>query len=165
MLLIYCSDPLRPREPDSAYQEEVAAAEAIGLAYALVSYEALVDDGDADAAVRRVPEQSPPVTGLYRGWMLRPEQYTRLYEALAARGVLLINDPADYRHCHELPEWYPHFVGQTPRSVWLTGGADLSIDEIQRALQPFGARPILRNGLEYDVHVGAFAGSRSKYLE
>lgn len=51
MLLIYCSDPLRPRQPDSAYAEEVAAAEAVGLAYGLISYEALVDDGDAEAAV------------------------------------------------------------------------------------------------------------------
>jgi hypothetical protein len=123
MLLIYCADPLRPREPDSAYHEEVAAAEAIGLAYALVSYEALVDDGGAEAAVRRVPEQSSPVTSVYRGWMLRPERYTRLYDALAARGVMFINDPAAYRHCHELPEWYPQFVGQTPRSIWLAGGA------------------------------------------
>lgn len=143
MLIIYGADPLRTREPDSAYQEEMAAAEAIGLTYALVSYEALVDDGDAVAAVRRVPEQSSPVTGVYRGWMLRPGQYTRLYDALVARGVLLINDPAAYRHCHYLPEWYPRFVGQTPRSVWLAGGAYLTMDEIQRALQPFGDRPIL----------------------
>ena len=143
MPLIYCSDPLRPREPDSAYREEIAAAEAVGLAYALVSYEALMDDGDAVAAVRRVPEQSAPVMGVYRGWMLRPEQYARLYDALAARGVLLINDPAAYRHCHELPEWYPQFVGQTPRSIWLAGGSNLAMGEIQRALQPFGDRPIL----------------------
>ena len=143
MLLIYCADPLRPREPDSAYQEEVAAAEAVGLAYALVSYEALVDDGDAVAAVRRVPTQSAPIAGVYRGWMLRPEQYARLYDALAARGVLLINDPAAYRHCHYLPEWYPQFVGQTPRSTWLTGGSGLAMTEIQRALEPFGDRPIL----------------------
>ena len=143
MRLIYCADPLRPREPDSAYQEEAAAAEAVGLSYALVSYEALVDDGDAEAAVRRVPEQPAPVIGVYRGWMVRSEQYARLYGALAARGVLLINDPAAYRHCHYLPEWYPQFVGQTPRSIWLTGGADLAMAEIQRAIQPFGDRPIL----------------------
>jgi hypothetical protein len=143
MLLIYCADPLRPHEPDSAYQEEIAAAEAVGLAYALVSYEALVDAGDAEAAVRRVPKHSSPVTAVYRGWMLRPEQYARLYDALAERDVLLINDPVAYRHCHYLPEWYPRFVGQTPHSVWLTGGPNLAMDEIQRSLQPFGERPIL----------------------
>ncbi|HEU4783618.1 MAG TPA: ATP-grasp domain-containing protein [Ktedonobacterales bacterium] len=143
MLLIYCDDPLRPRQPDSAYVEEVAAAEAVGLAYRLISYEALVDDSDAETAVRRIPEQSPLIPAIYRGWMLRPEQYVRLYDALVARGVLLINDPAAYRHCHYLPEWYPLFEGETPRSVWLHGGNAPSMDEIQRALQPFGARPII----------------------
>lgn len=143
MLLIYCADPLHPRQPDSAYLEEVAASEAVGLAYGLISYEGLVDEGDAEAAVRRVPEQASPVTGIYRGWMLRPEHYAQLYDALAARGVLLINDPAAYRHCHYLPEWYPQFEGYTPRSVWLAGGADIPMDEIQQALRPFGAGPIL----------------------
>lgn len=143
MLLIYCADPLHLRQPDSAYTEEVAAAEAIGLAYGLISYEALVDEGNAEVAVRRIPEQSPPVTAVYRGWMLRPEQYARLYDALAARGVLLINDPAAYRHCHYLPEWYPLFEGDTPRSVWLHGGSELSMEEIQQTLRPFGARPII----------------------
>jgi ATP-grasp domain, R2K clade family 3 len=143
VLLIYCADPLHPRQPDNTYAEEVTAAEAVGLAYGLISYEALVDDNDAEAAVRRIPEQSPQIAAVYRGWMLRPEQYARLYNALAARGVLLINDPAAYRHCHYLPEWYPLFEGETPRSVWLHSGNAPSMDEIQRALQPFGARPIL----------------------
>lgn len=143
VLLIYCADPLHPRQPDSAYAEEVAAAEAVSLAYGLISYEALVDDSDTEAAVRRIPEQSPPVTAIYRGWMLRPAQYARLYDALAARGVLLINDPAAYRHCHYLPEWYPLFEGDTPRSIWLHGGNELSMDEIMQALEPFGLRPII----------------------
>ncbi|HEX5548414.1 MAG TPA: ATP-grasp domain-containing protein [Ktedonobacterales bacterium] len=143
MLLIYCADPLHPRQPDSAYAEEIATAEAVGLAYGLISYEALVDDNDTEAAVRRIPEQSPQAAAVYRGWMLRPEQYARLYNALAARGVLLINDPAAYRHCHYLPEWYPLFEGETPRSVWLHSGNEPSMDEIHQALQPFGARPVI----------------------
>jgi ATP-grasp domain-containing protein len=143
VLLIYCADPLHPRQPDSAYLDEVASAETVGLAYNLISYEALVDDGDAEAAVRRIPLQSPPVTAIYRGWMLRPAQYARLYDALAARGVLLINNPTAYRHCHNLPEWYPQFAGHTPQSIWLAGGSYIPMNEIQQALQPFGAHPIL----------------------
>lgn len=75
--------------------------------------------------------------------MLRTTQFAMLSDALAARGVLLINDPTAYRHCHYLPEWYPRFEGHTPRSVWLQGGSELPMDAIQRALRPFGARPVL----------------------
>jgi hypothetical protein len=73
--------------------------------------------------------------------MMPPRQYGRLYEALSARGVVLINDPDEYRHCHHLPESYPVIEGLTPRSVWLTG--DLGLDRIVEALAPFGDAPIV----------------------
>jgi hypothetical protein len=94
MRLIFCSDPLDLRKPDPMYEAEVSAAEGLGLEYALVSYEALVNDNDPLKAVRRVAEQANPEPGLYRGWMLKPEKYRQLYDALAGRGVRLINDPA-----------------------------------------------------------------------
>jgi hypothetical protein len=51
--------------------------------------------------------------------MLRSEQYASLYAALLDRNVRLINDPAAYRHCHELPESYECIAKCTPGTVWL----------------------------------------------
>src|SRR3954469_315028 len=73
--------------------------------------------------------------------MVKPRQYGRLHEALSDRGVVLINDPDQYRHCHHLPESYPIIEGLTPRSIWLTG--DLGLDRIMEALAPFGDAPVL----------------------
>ena len=53
-----------------------------------------------------MPEQAEPCLAMYRGWMLKPSTYGRLYEALAAKGLRLVNDPAAYVHCHHLPESY-----------------------------------------------------------
>src|SRR5688500_9278074 len=100
MRLLFCSDPFNSRAPDPAYEAEVAAASGLGLAYDLISYEALVYDSNPVKAVRQVEEQPDPAPGIYRGWMLTPEQYTRLYDAITPRGVHLINDPTAYRHCH-----------------------------------------------------------------
>jgi hypothetical protein len=141
MLLVLCRDPLEPTRPDRAFEAEGAAIEALGLPYALVDHDALVRDDDPGRAVRRVPEQAQPVLAAYRGWMVTPRQYGRLYEALSARGVVLINDPDQYRHCHHLPESYPVIEGLTPRSVWLTG--DLGLNRIMEALVPFGNAPVI----------------------
>ena len=119
----------------------MAFAERVGLPYALVDHDALVRDDDPGRAVRRVPEQAEPVLAAYRGWMVTPRQYGRLYEALSARGVVLINDPDQYRHCHSLPESFPVIEGVTPRSVWLTG--DLGLDRIMEALVAFGHAPVI----------------------
>ena len=141
--IIFCADPFNPREPDPAYEAEVRAARDLGLACHLIGFEALVDEQDAARAVRRVPEQAEPVLALYRGWMLRPERYGDLFQALAARGLALINDPAVYALCHELPRWYPLLTAWTPRSAWLATTGAVSDDDLANLARPFGSSPLI----------------------
>ena len=138
MLILFCADPLTPRRPDSAFETEVAAGRELGIQRSVVDFEALLAGGDP---CRAVPMQEPGTLGIYRGWMLRPEQYTRLYEGLQERGITLVNDPTAYRHCHHLPESYSVIEGLTPRSIWLAG--DLSLNRIMEALRPFGDAPVI----------------------
>lgn len=143
MRLIFCEDPLQPRQPDPLYGVEAAAAGELGIEYSLVSYEALVNDGDSQKAVQKVLRPDADVPGLYRGWMLKPEQYQQLYQALLGRGVRLINDPVSYKHCHYLPESYSIIEGYTPRSIWIETGPDVSIQQIMERLQSFGEAAIV----------------------
>ncbi|WP_437785502.1 ATP-grasp domain-containing protein [Sorangium sp. So ce1097] len=141
MVLLFCSDPLVPRQPDSAFAGEADAARDLGLDIGLIDFEALVA-GDSRAAVRRVPEAQGR-SAVYRGWMLRPSVYADLHGALAARGVRLVNDPDAYAHGHHLPGWYPALEGHTPRSVWLPVNGDVAIDDVMSLLRPFGDGPVL----------------------
>lgn len=74
MLLLYCSDPLAPRQPDDVYRPEVDVATRLDLFWHLLDHDALVRDHDPNRAARRVPVQSRPTTAVYRGWMMRAEQ-------------------------------------------------------------------------------------------
>jgi hypothetical protein len=143
MRLVFCSDPLNPRQPDEAYRAEVAAAERLGVPFTLVDHDALTHDGDPARAVRQVPQLADHGLGIYRGWMLRPEQYRLMYEALDAKGVRLLNDPAAYRHGHYWPESYPAIEPHTPRSVWIKTRGDVPADEIMGLLRPFGSAPLV----------------------
>lgn len=101
MRLIFCSDPLNPRQPDSAYAQEVAA-ERLGLDYSLINFEGLAED--AEAAVRRVaPAPEDGEIGVYRGWMMTTGQYAALFNALADRRVTLVNAPDQYEHSTTCP--------------------------------------------------------------
>jgi hypothetical protein len=73
--------------------------------------------------------------------MLRVEQYRAFYDALAAKGVRLINSPDEYRHCHHLPESYPVIEGKTPKSIWLP--PESGVDRVVDALRTFGDAPIV----------------------
>lgn len=142
-IILFCADPLHPRSPDEVYSVEVEAVRRVEAPYALISYEALVNEHDAARAVLPVLEQPTPTVGIYRGWMLRPEQYRELYDALAERNITLINDPVAYIHCHYLPESYPLIERQTPRTVWLRTGSAVDMDAIMRLLRPFGDVPVI----------------------
>jgi hypothetical protein len=143
MKIVFCSDPLNSRQPDTAYLAEAAAAERLGIPYTLVDYDALACENDPLMAVRRVPAQSPPELGIYRGWMLTPEQYRQLFVAIEAKGVRLLNEPAAYRHCHYLPESYSVIESHTPRSVWIKTHGEIALDEIMERLRSFGSAAVV----------------------
>ena len=75
--------------------------------------------------------------------MVRPSEYHALYDALLARGLLLINNPDAYRTCHYLPESYPLIKEETPATVWLPLDACGDLDTIMALLVPFGDQPVI----------------------
>lgn len=143
MRFIFCSDYWNPLAPDAAYEAEVNAVQKLGLSYSLINFEALVERQDAARAVRKVEPAASKEVAIYRGWMLKPQVYEQLYQALAERGLLLINTTSAYKHCHYLPESYPVLEGFTPATTWLRASSGVSMDEVMKALQPFGDRPVI----------------------
>jgi hypothetical protein len=95
------SDPFNKSVADEAYAEEFAAFCALGLSASLFSFEAF-EQGDFK------PRPSLPDGALitYRGWMLTPENYVRLKDAIASRGAQLNTSLEHYKLCHYLPCWY-----------------------------------------------------------
>lgn len=140
VILLVPANPLRPRHPDEHFAAEAQAARAAGLGVAVVDHDALARGEDARRAVASV---SGSGTAVYRGWMLRSEQYRALAEALAERGVVLRTDGKQYRRAHELPGWYGALAAVTPPSVWSTGSERADFD---RARTELGAGPaVLRD--------------------
>jgi hypothetical protein len=139
--IVFCRDPLNPREVDSAFVRESEVALRHGATLALIDDEALVA-GDAARAIRRVPETTG-APAVYRGWMLDPTAYTALYESLLSRGLALVNTPEQYVQCHYLPASYDVIAGHTPETVWLAGAAVHDESEIHAALARFGTAPVI----------------------
>jgi hypothetical protein len=113
--VIFCTDPLNPRQAEPHFAGEAKAARELGLPVARLDHDALLA-GDLATAVARVPRGAGPAW--YRGWMIPAPRWAELAQALAAREVELLTSPEAYRRAHELPNWYGTFEAVTPRSVW-----------------------------------------------
>lgn len=142
MRVLFCTDPLVASRPDRAFAPEVEAADAVGLAWSCVDFEALAA-GDVTAALRRVRPGEAAEVVVYRGWMVRVEHYDTLYTGLLARGLQLVNDPAAYRSTHLLPAALPFLGDDTPDSVVLPREAGLEWSRIDAALARFGGRALV----------------------
>jgi hypothetical protein len=138
--VLYPSRMFDARSIDDDFAEEREAAAASGFVTGLVDQELL----DAGAYGRAVRACQSPGHAIYRGWTLGVEAYAGVYDALARRGVELINSPAAYRHCHYLPESFHHISAHSPASVWVTadeGGVDLGA--VVEAATVFGDSPVV----------------------
>ncbi|WP_051020210.1 ATP-grasp domain-containing protein [Nocardia araoensis] len=137
MLLLVPADVLRPRRVDAHFAAEADAARAAGIEVAVVDHDALARAGGADEAVDRVRTGGAAV---YRGWMLRSEQYAAFDRSLRQRDVTLRTNAEQYRRAHELPGWYSALAELTPRSVWTTGNDRAAFDHACREL---GTGPVV----------------------
>lgn len=142
MRILFCNNFLEPGKVDPDFEREQIAAKAAGFSTALLSFEAL-ESGDMRDCLRRIKPFEQEETALYRGWMLRPEQYRDLFGALLKRNVRLLTSPEAYQHCHYLPESYNRIASVTAESTWQKPGEELNHDNIQALLAPFGKSAVV----------------------
>jgi hypothetical protein len=119
MRLLYPCDPFNKKEPDETYAEEFLAAQAAGMVCSLYSAE----DFESGEFKPR-PSFADQEEVLYRGWMLNPNSYGQLLEAIERKGARPVTSVAQYRLCHHLPEWYPLCKDLTPETIVVEKGAD-----------------------------------------
>lgn len=121
MHLLYPSDPFNKSVVDDAYAEEFSAIASKGLPCSLFSFE------DFEAGTFRARPALPAgAEVVYRGWMMTPDVYVQLRDAVESGGARMKTDPAAYRLCHHLPEWYRHCIDWTPETIVTEKDADFS---------------------------------------
>ena len=101
MRIIFCADYWNPLAPDSVYEAEASVVERLHLNYSLMHFEALVEKGNAARAVHKVEPAATGELAIYRGWMLKPHAYERLYTGSryrrepAANGFMVMGTKVD----------------------------------------------------------------------
>jgi ATP-grasp domain, R2K clade family 3 len=116
---IFPSDYFKPKQVDSAYLEQFQCLHSSGFETVVISLEAL---SSGMSQIFPVPSCSQLV---YRGWMLIPEDYLRLGDAVRASGAELWISHDEYLSNHYLPNWYPLISDLTPETHFFAVDDDL----------------------------------------
>lgn len=119
MNILFPSSPSRPRIVDQAFEKEAEAAEAAGFGTSLVDLEILLGGEVKFVGLPKASEELGARDILYRGWLMKPEQYRSMALKLDRR---LVIGPVSYEISYNLPQWYSLFTeGATPRTLVIPG--------------------------------------------
>ncbi len=139
MRIIYCDSVIDTRKIEPDYQIEKESAIKEGFRFSIISFEELIQ-GNIIKALQNIEESKKEEKGIYRGWMLTPDQYGELYDGLLKKNIRLINTAKEYKHCHYLPESYRKIAHKTPRSNWTI---DLGEEKILELASEFNNEAII----------------------
>lgn len=131
-VILFPSSFLNPREVDEDLAEEYRAAHLEG------GFETAVFDYQAWFREQRlrlsyVPERE--ITAVYRGWMMKPEQYAVFYRELLSQKIRLITTPEMYEKLHLFPRVYPALLPNTARMLTFPLHAEI---DVRACLREFG---------------------------
>lgn len=106
---VFPANPLRATAVEDTFADQFAALREIGFSASLCSDAVL----QGIKPLRNLPRGA---TIVYRGWMLKGEEYRRLAQAVASASATLLTSPMAYLAAHHLPNWYPLIAEFTPET-------------------------------------------------
>lgn len=110
-MILYPSDYFSIKKVDADYEYEYREAVRFpDFDIVFYNYDEFVSSG----RLAFYPHSLEAGICIYRGWMLKPEQYAQLYGKLLEQGAVLVNSPEEYRNCHEFPNIYERIKDVTP---------------------------------------------------
>ena len=162
-LVLFPSSPFSIKKVDEDLQSEYEAVIANGL-YDTVffGYDKWVSEGIL------ILNETPSVKrkAIMRGWMLKPEQYEKLYYALSEQNIELMTSPADYRQMHIFPNVYNLFGKDTAAMEIYPLHEQINIDALKKQFPRFMIKDFVKSvkGTEFPKYFDASV-SQSEFDE
>lgn len=99
--------------------------------------------------VRNAPKAER--TAVYRGWMMKPDQYERFYHCLLEKNIRLITKPEDYNRMHIFPNVYESVKKDTAKMEIFPLHAQIDIENLKKSFERFMVKDYVKsvNGTEF----------------
>ena len=154
LIILFPSEFLDIKKVDEAYISEYEAVCKIPeFKVMLYNYEELVSGG----TIKIYSSEKHTGNCIYRGWMLKPEQYKLLYDSLKSKNIYLINSPDEYNTCHMFPYAYKYInKSDTPKILYYYGNECLgriSWDLLNKTFNRFMIKDYVKSINEKDYPV------------
>ena len=82
---------------------------------------------------------------IYRGWMMKPEQYERFYHQLLEKNIRLVTEPALYELMHVFPNVYSLLQEDTPKMEVFPLHEQIDVEQLKGSFQRFMVKDFVKS--------------------
>lgn len=141
-LILFPSSFFRITKVDEDLQQEYDAAVATGLFdVALFGYEKWFNEGKL--IVRDAPGEEH--LAVYRGWMMKPEQYEQFYRLLLNKNIRLVTEPEQYRLMHIFPNVYENVKEDTAKMEIYPLHSQIDVKKLKKSFRRFMVKDYVKS--------------------
>lgn len=149
--ILFPGDYFSLNSPNDNFSAELDAVVATdGLEAALFNFDEYMEGGSL--ALNKPAEHLPKLV-IYRGWMMKPEQYRRFHDNLVSLGFEPMVSPLCYESMHCFPNAAEMFDGQTPQFLVFPeddGQVSIDADAVNGAFKRFMVKDYVKSAKNTD---------------
>lgn len=141
-MILFPSSFFNVSEVDEDLQKEYDAVAAAGLfEVALFGYDKWFNEGKI--IVKNVPNEEH--LAVYRGWMMKPEQYERFYDLLLEKNIRLITEPKHYKLMHIFPNVYNFVKEDTAKMELYPLHEQIDVNHLKESFRRFMVKDFVKS--------------------
>lgn len=133
-LILFPSSFFSVKKVDEDLQIEYEAVKNTGLFDTILfGYDKWFNEGNL--VLSEIPEETR--SAIMRGWMMKPDQYDRFYNALLEKNIKLVTTPEEYRLMHIFPNVYKTFEEDTAKMLIYPLHEQIDVSELKKSFKRF----------------------------
>lgn len=154
LTIIYPSDYFSISTVDEEYHKEfIEACKFSEFQILFFDYDTFIREGK----LKLYPNKFELGSAIYRGWMLKTEQYENFFLTLKKNGLTLINSPKEYEACHIFKNVYPTIFANTPKLLYYPNPEQIRWEEVRKIMKRFLIKDAVKSvkGSDFPVYLDA----------
>ena len=141
-LILFPSSFFNIEKVDEDLQQEYEAVISTGLFHiALFGYDKWFNEGKL--VVRDAPAELS--LAVYRGWMMKPEQYEIFYNQLLEKNIKLVTNPEQYKMMHIFPNAYDLFQEDTAKMEIFPLHEQIDVNHLKKSFRRFMVKDYVKS--------------------
>lgn len=145
MYIIFPSNYLNKREVEPDYKIECDVAINNKLGVALFNQYLWDNNKEIEIHILQSDDNYNNSPFVYRGWMMKPEDYELFFTLLKDKDITLLADPEQYSNLHEFNKSYPLVKEDAPKTFFFESISEVNLDFINSQLQRFMVKDFVKS--------------------